>query len=120
MLGTLFQLSCLHLTSHHSQKGGIVSSRRLRERMPWSQPLLPDVQGPLVEQLGLLVLALLSVEERQIAERIDHLGMLGSQLLLPDVQSSLEERFGLPVLALLNVEDRQIVERIGHLEMLGA
>src|SRR2546423_87866 len=106
MLGTLFQLSCLHLTSHHSQKGGIVSSRRLRERMPWSQPLLPDVQGPLVEQLGLLVLALHIVEVRQIAERVGLQGMLGSQLLLPDAQSSLEERFGLPVLALIVVEVR--------------
>ena len=69
--------------------------------MLWSQVLLPDAQGSLVERLGLCILALLFVEVRQSIERIGYIGMLRSQLLLPDLQGTLVERLGLGILALL-------------------
>ena len=41
------------------------------------QRLLPDRQGPLVERLGLRVLALVVVEPRQVVEARGHIGMVG-------------------------------------------
>ena len=50
-----------------------------------TQALLPDMQGALVEQLRLDVLALLPVQPCQYVERMRYLWMFMTQPLLTDV-----------------------------------
>jgi len=52
--------------------------------MLWSQGTFVDGEGALVQRLGLLVLALGSVEFRQIVEAGGRVGVLWAQLLLTD------------------------------------
>src|SRR5437016_10280669 len=84
--------------SLHLPKSGEIMDGLCCFRMLRSQLLLPDAQGPLVEGLGLRILALLSVEVRQSMERGGHIRMVGSQLLLPNVQGALVEGLGLGIL----------------------
>ena len=80
-----------------------------------TERLLPDGERALIERLGLRVLALGMVEQRQVVEARGHIGMLGAEGLLPDGERALIERLGLRVLALGMVERRQVVEARGHI-----
>ncbi len=68
--------------------------------------LLEDRQRPLVERLSLGVVALGSVELRQVVEALGHIRVLGSEGLLPDRQRAFVERLGLRVVALGMIEQR--------------
>src|SRR5947209_2506876 len=87
-------------------------------RVLWSQLLLIDGQGSLIQRLGLLVLALCSVEVSQVVEAGGRVGVLWSQLLLIDGQGSLILRLGLLVLALCSVEVGQGRCISGRIEVL--
>src|SRR6266487_1978059 len=75
-----------------------------------TKDLFSDDQGTLVERQGLLVLALLSVEDCQVVECARCRGVLRAKRLFSDGQGTLVERQGLLVLALLSVEVCQVVE----------
>ncbi len=64
------------LLLHVRDKGMVVLSNGCRVGMLWSQPLFPDGQGLLVEWFGLLVLALSTVERRQVIEAACRVGVL--------------------------------------------
>jgi hypothetical protein len=60
--------------------------------MVWTQDVFSERQGSPVKGFGLLVLALLVVENAQIIERRGHLEMHRSQRLLSDGEHPLKER----------------------------
>jgi hypothetical protein len=62
VLSRLVQCGGLSVVSHYAQEASIVGSDGLGRRMLWSQLLLTDGQGALVQRFGLLVLALGSLE----------------------------------------------------------
>ena len=66
-----------------------------------TKDLFSDGQGSLVERLGLLVLALVSVEVCQVVECVRCIGVLRAKYLFSDGQGTLVERLGLLVLALV-------------------
>ena len=74
------------------------------------QRLLFDRQRPLVQWLGLGVLALVFVEPRQIVQGRRRVRVVWPQRLLVDRQRPLVQWLGLGVLALVVVEQRQIVQ----------
>ena len=85
-----------------------------------AQGLFPDRQCPLIERLGLRVLALVVVKRRQVVEARGYVGVLRAQGLFPDRQRPLVKRLGLRVLALALVKLRQVVEAPGHVGVLRA
>ncbi len=78
------------------------------------QGVFIDRQRTLEERLGLGVVALGLVEQRQVVEARGHLGVLRPQGFLPDRQGALMERLGLGVLALGSVQRCQVVEARGQ------
>ena len=67
--------------------------------MVGAERLLADGQGALEERLGLGVVALRTVQLRQVVEAGGGVGMVGAERLLADGQGALVERLGLGVLA---------------------
>jgi hypothetical protein len=65
--GQLFEPLCLLITSYRLQEPRIILANCLSEKMLSTQAQLPDAQSPLVERLGLLILALIYIQVRQIA-----------------------------------------------------
>ena len=53
----------------------------------------------LQKPLGLLILALLNIELRQVDDEIQGFGMFGAERLLVDAERLLEERLGLLILS---------------------
>ena len=107
------------------------------------QGLLPDSQRPLVQRLGVRILALSCVELRKVIQQVGHVEVPGSHGPFPDDQGPVVQRFGfrrlarpadlLPdsqgspkqwlgfcILALVFVQDRQGVQRSGDIDVLGA
>ena len=83
------------LLLHPLEEHLVVLANRDRLRMLRAERLLADDQSPLVEGLGLLVLALLLIERCQVIQRLCHLRVRVSQRLFLDGQSLLQESFGL-------------------------
>src|SRR5436190_936457 len=77
---------------------GVVLSPSCRVGMQRSQHLLTDGQGPLLEGLGLLILALPPVEQCQFMQSRRCVGMLRSLHLLTEGQGALVERVSLSIL----------------------
>ena len=80
--------------------------------------LFLDRQRPLEKGLGLRVLALVTVEQRQAVEAICHVEVLRAQGLFPDRQRPLVKGLGLRVLTWVGVEPRQVVEARGYVGVL--
>ena len=88
-----------------------------------TEGLLTDRQRPLEQRLRLGVIALSTVQLRQIVQAGRHVGMIGTEGLLIDRQRPLVQRLCLGVIALRVVQPRQIVQagcqaRIGRAELL--
>src|SRR6266540_1295092 len=75
-----------------------------------AERLLSDVEGTLIERLGLGVSPLRSIESRQAVEAVRRAWVLGAERLLIDVEGAPKERLGLGVPPLRFVEFCQIVE----------
>src|SRR5437764_130887 len=88
----------------------VVFSPSYRVGMLGSQDLLTNGQGTLLEGLGQLVLALISIEDGQLMQGGRCGGMLGSLHLLTDGQGLLIEGLGQLVLALPPVEQCQLMQ----------
>ncbi len=76
--------------------------------------LLVDRQRPLVERLGLGVLALDAVKLRQVIEARGYQGVLRPKRLLQDRERAFVEWLGLAVAALGVIDQRQVVETSGE------
>src|SRR5689334_20371111 len=87
-----------------------------RSWMLRSQALFIDGLCLLVERLGVLVLALISVHICQIVESFRHLEMHLTLQLLSDAQGSLVERLRLLIFALFSIEICQSVQRRGSFD----
>ena len=72
-----------------------------------------DRQRPLIQRLGLGVVAGGVVEEGEVVERSGGIGVLGAQRLLADRQRPLKQRLGLGVRPGGAVERGEVVERGG-------
>src|SRR5579885_593926 len=66
-----------------------------------TQALFQDGQDPLTERLCLAILALISVEERQVMKRTSHVGMLWSYPLFPYGHRSMTQTFGLAIACMI-------------------
>src|SRR5712691_3589859 len=99
---------------------GHVLKARGHTGMLRAEGLLRDRQRPLVERLGLCVLALGAVEPCEVVQALGHIGMLRAKGFFPDRQRTFVERLGLRVLALGIVEHREVVQDCGHIGMLRA
>lgn len=82
--------------------------------MPRSYGLFPDLQGPLIEAFGLLVVPLSARKIRQALECVGDIWMLQPQSLFPDLQGPLIQRLGLLISPLLSSEIRQTLERVSY------
>jgi hypothetical protein len=114
------QCSGLSVVSHRAQEASRVGSDGLGCRMLWSQGTFVDGKGALIQGLGLLVLALVLVEPRQIVEAGGRVGVLCSYLLLCDREGALVQGLGLLVLALVFIQESQIVEADRRVGMIGS
>ena len=81
--------------------------------MALAQRLAADVQGPLVEGLGVGVPALRVQVDRQVVVAGGGVGVALAQRLAADVQGPLEQGLGVAVPALLVQVDRQVVVAAG-------
>ena len=78
-LGAGFQFSGRRATLHLTKKAGVVFKNRGQIRVLRSECLLYDPERPLVERLGLGVLALSAVQLRQVVEVRRKSGVLWPQ-----------------------------------------
>src|SRR6266702_1325938 len=83
-----------------------------------AQHSLEGRQRSSVERLGLLILPLVAVEECQVIDGAQSIGVLWPQHTLVGVQRASVERLGLLVLALVPVEDCQVIEGTQGVGML--
>jgi hypothetical protein len=70
------------------------------------QRLLKDIEGTLVERLGVGVFALVFVEQREVVDVASHIGMVRPEGLLRACERAVIERLGVGVFALTIVERR--------------
>ena len=84
---------------------------------------LAGLERALIERLGLAVAALGLIQQRQIVDACERVGMLLAEHPLSGLERALQERLGLAVAALGLIERRQIVhasKRVGMLLAEGA
>jgi hypothetical protein len=81
---------------------------------------LPHGDRPLVERLGLNILALSVVKPRQVVEAGGYVGVTRTQDFLANRQRPLVERLGLGILPLTAVEQPQVIEAGGQAGVVGA
>ena len=65
-----------------------------------AESLLPDRQRALVERLGLRVLALGDIQQREVVQALGHRGMIGAHRLLGDLQRLLRHHDGAIIVSL--------------------
>ena len=82
--------------------------------------LLTDGQRSLVEQLGISIAALSSVQLCQIVQHRGDVGMIGTKRFLTHSQRPLVERLGVGVTALTTVKSSQVVQRLSDIGMIWA
>ncbi len=88
--------------------------------MTCSEGLFPDGQAPPEQRLGLGILALEMIKERQIVQGFTDVRMCGAQGLLADSESLLEQGLGLGIVTLGAIEDPQTVQGSSRLGIVRA
>src|SRR5256712_9948066 len=113
-----FHFFCVSFLACLAKQRGVSIQRLRHVRMFWPQVLLPDRHHSLVEGLSLGVLALIIVEQRQVAQTYGHVEVFRPEALFLDCQHSLKKRLGLGIFSLSAVKLPQTAQGSGRLRVL--
>ena len=88
--------------------------------MLWAQHPLTGLQRTPVQRLGFLKPPLASVQQSQVVQRTEGVGMLWAQQPLAGLQRTPEQRLGFLIPPLPSVQRREVVQRRDGVGMLGS